>query len=56
MPDFVSPAMVIAVLLMLFVVIGGGLAWHEHRFYGPLAWRRKPPLEAQNRIDRKSVV
>ena len=50
MPDFVSPAMVIAVLLMLFVVIGGGLAWHEHRFYGPLAWRRKPPLEAQNRM------
>lgn len=50
MPDFVSPVMVIVALLVLAMVIGGGLAWHEHRFYGPLAWRRKPSLEAQNRM------
>lgn len=42
---------VLFALFFVLPVLGGlGMVWHEDRFYGPLAWRERLPLEAQNRM------
>lgn len=42
---------VLFALFFVLPVLGGlGMVWHEERFYGPLAWRERLPLEAQNRM------
>lgn len=38
------------VLVLLAAMIGGGLVWHEERFYGRLRFQEKPPLELQNHM------
>lgn len=35
----------ILVAVLGFVVIGGGLVWHESHFYGKLAFHQKPALD-----------
>lgn len=43
-----SALAVLLALVLLAALIGGGLVWHEERFYGRLRFQEKPPLELQN--------
>lgn len=38
-----SALAVLLVLVLLAALIGGGLVWHEERFYGRLRFQEKPP-------------
>lgn len=45
-----SALAVLLALVLLAALIGGGLVWHEERFYGRLRFQEKPPLELQNHM------
>ena len=45
-----SALAVLLALALLVALIGGGLVWHEERFYGRLRFEEKPPLELQNHM------